>query len=63
MNDLAADVCAGCGSGFLAPLAEDRGIPVVPGLGSLSRGGRLAATLAGLVVLLGLVTGVLWLLS
>ena len=63
VNDLAADVCGGCGSRFLAPLAEDRGIPAVPGLASLSRGGRLLATLAALVVLLLLVAGVLWLLS
>jgi hypothetical protein len=63
VNDLAADVCAGCGSGFLAPLAEERGVPVVPGFSSLSRSGRLGVTLLGLVVVLGLLAGAVWLAS
>jgi hypothetical protein len=63
VNDLAAGACSACGSGFLAGLAADRGIPLVPGLSGRSRGGRIAVALAAIVAFLLLLAGVFWLLS
>jgi hypothetical protein len=63
VNDLAAGACAGCGQGFLAPLSGDRGLPVLTGLTSMSRAARIGAAVGAIVVLLGLLAGLLWLVS
>ncbi|HEV7757267.1 MAG TPA: zinc ribbon domain-containing protein [Mycobacteriales bacterium] len=61
VNDLAAAACSSCGSGFLAALAADRGIPTVPALTGLSRGARIAVALGSVAGILALLAAVLWL--
>jgi hypothetical protein len=63
VNDLAAAACSSCGSGFLADLAADRGIPAVPALTGLSRGARLGVALAAVVGFLVLLGAVFWLVG
>ena len=63
VNALAAGACATCGAAFLATLSSGRGDPALSGLMSMSRGARLGAALAAIVVLLALLAGVVWSLS
>jgi ribosomal protein L40E len=63
VNPLAAPACSACGSGFLAPLAADRGIPAVPALAGMPRGVRIAAALVAILVILFLLGAVVWLVS
>jgi hypothetical protein len=63
VNDLSADACRSCGSGFLAPLTADRGLPAFPALAGLPRGARIGAAV-GLVLIVLIVLGtIVWLLS
>jgi hypothetical protein len=63
VNDLGSDACRSCGSGFLAPLAADRGLPAVPAFAGLSRGARLGVAVGVVVVVLVLLGGIVWLVS
>jgi ribosomal protein L40E len=63
VNDLAADACSSCGAGFLAGLADDRGIPAVPALTTMPRGARIAVALVAVLVILLLLGGALWLVG
>jgi hypothetical protein len=63
VNDLAAGACSACGSGFLAELAADRGIPAVPALAGMPRGVRIGVALAAILVILLLLGAAVWLVS
>ncbi|HEY0486226.1 MAG TPA: zinc ribbon domain-containing protein [Mycobacteriales bacterium] len=63
VNDLAAGACATCGEPFLAGLAADRGVPVLPRLEALSRGARIGAALAAVAGVLVVLAVLFWLVG